>query len=196
MPRRTEISQEDFDRLLDWFGFGPDRNAAAKLYLATHGNLTAFFRYHYCSLPEDMADETMNRVAKKLPPLNEGCNQIHVLLGFARNVLREWRDYDVISGAEELSGDEPAPADEAPGADEAEIRAACLGKCMSALPEGDLLLEYHNYEADGKIAHRKAMAEARRCSLNSLRLKVSRLKSDVAKCVRRCCQSSVLTQVQ
>jgi hypothetical protein len=194
MLHRTEISQDDFDRLLDWFG--PDRGASADQYLAAHCKLTVFLRYNYCNRPEDLADETMNRVAKKLPPIVEGRGHIDVLRGFARNVLKEYWDDDELQLAEEISDQVPSPTGKPSEIDEKEIRSACLDKCVAALPERELLLEYHSYEPGAKIAHRKAMAEARRLTLNALRLKACHLKRAVAECVKRCCQSGGLAQGQ
>jgi hypothetical protein len=59
MAKHGEMSQDDFYRLLQWFG--PDRDASAKKYLEAHGNLTRYFRFNYCECPEDLADEVMNR---------------------------------------------------------------------------------------------------------------------------------------
>jgi DNA-directed RNA polymerase specialized sigma24 family protein len=179
-----DMSPEEFDRLLAWFA--PDRDAAAKMYLAAHKNLTRFFQFNYCNRPEDLTDEVMNRVSKKVPPLREGLDHIAVLRGFARHVLKEYRrspDWH----AEDLSGEDPAPVVTASGIDDAEIRSRNLQTCLAGLPErdGQLLVEYYKYEPSAKIAHRQAMAKAQQMTLNALRLKVSRLKSIVEKCVKR-----------
>ncbi len=194
MLRRTEISQADFEQLLNWFG--TDRDPSAAQYLAAHRTLTAFFRYNYCNRPEDLADEVLNRVAKKLPPLLHGSDQTDVLIGFARYLLKEYWDDDELFCAKEISNEEHTETKKSAGMDVAELRLACLDKCLSRLPEQALLLEYHRYEPGGKIAHRRAMAETRHCTLNALRLKTSGLKSTLEECVRRCCQSGELTQVQ
>jgi hypothetical protein len=119
-----------------------------------------------------------------------------VLLGFARNVLKEYRDDDELSRAEEISGSELGPIMTTSRVDQTEIRDRCLAKCLMELPEQGFLLEYHSYEAGGKVVHRKAMAEKRRWTLNALRLKASRLKSAVEECVKRCCQSGGAIMVQ
>jgi DNA-directed RNA polymerase specialized sigma24 family protein len=193
------MSQEDFDRLLQWFG--PDRDASARKYLEAHGKLSRYFRFNYCDCPEDLADEVMNRVARKTPPLWQGRSHTDVLLGFAHYVLKEYmrRSACFVDGLGPGEGmNETRRGDfEASAAEEKEIRAKCIDTCLAKLPEGDhqLLLEYHKYERGAKSAHRKAMAEARGITLNALRLKASRLKADLGDCVRRCCQPSVVVRV-
>jgi hypothetical protein len=179
-----DMSPEEFGQLLAWFA--PDRDAAAKMYLAAHKNLVRFFQFNFCNRPEDLTDEVMNRVAKKVPPLREGLDHIAVLRGFARNVLKEYKrspDWHL----EDLTGEEPAPVVKASGIDDAEIRSRNLQTCLAALPEpdGQLLVEYHKYEPSAKITHRRAMAKARQMTPNALRLKISRLKSTVEDCVKR-----------
>jgi DNA-directed RNA polymerase specialized sigma24 family protein len=192
MPDRSNMSQDDFERLLQWFG--PDRDASAKKYVDSHERLTRFFHFKGCNRPEDLADEVMNRVASKPPTLRQGSDHIAVLLGFAYNVLREyWRERER-SGEET---DQAAP----PGIDEStpnEMRAGCLDRCLAMLPEDEkqFLLEYHEYEPGAKIGHRKAMARGQRMTLNALRLKACRLKCAVGDCVERCCQSGAGAEVQ
>jgi hypothetical protein len=192
MENRSNIPPDDFDRLLRWFG--PDRDISAKKYLEAHERLTRWFHFKGCNRPEDLADEVVDRVAKKLPPPNP--DHIALLLGYARNVLHEhWR--------ERIRFDEERdPSEEPAGMDETalnEMLARCLDNCLERLPQKDdrqLLLEYHKYELGGKIQWRKAMAAARHTTLNALRLKACRLKSVVADCVKRCCQSGGETEVQ
>jgi len=185
------MSQEEFDRLLRWLG--PDRDSSAKKYLESHERLTRLFYLRGCSRPEDLADEVMDRVAKKPPPLEPSLDQIAVLLGYARNVLHEyWRQAPF--------GEDREPSEE-PCMDETVLKetlSRCLDGCRDRLPEDDrhLLLQYHGYEPGGKIAHRQAMAKERQTTLNALRLKVCRLTSVVGECVKRCCESGSITGVQ
>jgi len=180
------LSQDDFDLLLKWFG--PDRDASAKKYLEAHERLTRLFRFNGCNRPEDLADEVMDRIAKKPPALDNPNVHIAVLLGYARNVLREhWRERTLV-GEERDINEKPSVAGETAIK---EISGRCLDGCLERLGEADrrFVLEYHKYEPGGKITHRKAMAEKRQTTLNALRLKASRLKSLVATCVKRCVHS-------
>src|ERR1044071_418476 len=64
-PRRKwTLTQEAFDRLLTTFG--ADRARRAEKYLEVRSNLVRFFEWRGCPFPEDHADETINRAAKRL----------------------------------------------------------------------------------------------------------------------------------
>src|SRR5258705_1304439 len=64
-PRRKWVLKpEAFDRLLD--SLGEDRESAGKRYLEIRSNLVRFFEWRGSPVPEDHADETINRVAKRI----------------------------------------------------------------------------------------------------------------------------------
>jgi hypothetical protein len=63
------LTQESFDRLLAWLA--PNREQAGKKYEEVRSRLVRGFTSHGCPVPEDLADETINRVAKKLPEIEE-----------------------------------------------------------------------------------------------------------------------------
>ena len=58
------LTQDAFDRLL--IALGGDRDRGGEKYLEIRTNLTRFFEWRGCSFPEDHADETFNRIAKKI----------------------------------------------------------------------------------------------------------------------------------
>src|SRR6266576_804711 len=61
---RWALTQEAFDRLLA--SLGGNRESAGEHYLETRGKLVRFFEWRGCPFPEDHADETINRVARRL----------------------------------------------------------------------------------------------------------------------------------
>src|SRR5215216_8153127 len=64
-PRRKwALTQEAFDKLLT--ALGEDQESAAEKYLEIRSNLVRFFEWRGCPFPEDHADETINRVARRL----------------------------------------------------------------------------------------------------------------------------------
>jgi hypothetical protein len=138
----------------------------------------------------------MDRIARKLPSFGTSSqDQIAICLGFARNVLHEhWRDEDVFYEGHDLN---EYPSGENENALN-EMRALCLENCLGRLGDDNkqLILKYHEYEPGGKIGHRKMMAEARHISLNALRLKACRLKSELTPCLKNCIQFGGMTKVQ
>src|SRR5262245_29135467 len=64
VPRRKwTLTQEAFDKLLATLD--EDRERAGEIYLEIRSNLVRFFEWRGCPFPEDHADETFNRVAKR-----------------------------------------------------------------------------------------------------------------------------------
>ena len=65
--QKWTLTQEAFDKLLlalGGDGDGPDRGG--QKYLEIRGNLIRFFEWRGCPFPEDHADETINRMARRV----------------------------------------------------------------------------------------------------------------------------------
>jgi DNA-directed RNA polymerase specialized sigma24 family protein len=76
--------------------------------------------------------------------------------------------------------------------DESEnLRFDCLEKCLSAmdLETRKLLIAYHDTDDRTMIPTRRLLAESLEISLNTLRIRVCRLKSKLENCVRDCVNS-------
>jgi DNA-directed RNA polymerase specialized sigma24 family protein len=88
-PRRTRwvITQDAFDLLLR--KLDEDRDRAGERYEAARRKLVKFFELRGSDAPEEHADETLNRVARKLAEGERIENVNAYLLGVARLVLKE-----------------------------------------------------------------------------------------------------------
>ena len=64
MRKNWSLTQESFDRLLAWLGPGPEE--AGRRYEEIRRSLIKIFTCRGCHEPEDMADETINRVVASL----------------------------------------------------------------------------------------------------------------------------------
>ena len=64
MNKNWSLSQEAFDALLDWLD--SDREQAGIKYEQIRSRLIKIFTGRGCIGPEDLADETINRVTRKL----------------------------------------------------------------------------------------------------------------------------------
>src|SRR4051794_16211659 len=67
MNREQNITQESFDRLLEWLD--ADRERAGYRYEAIRRRLITIFTCRGCREAEALADETINRVTIKLPEI-------------------------------------------------------------------------------------------------------------------------------
>ena len=151
-------------------------------YLKLHAKLVRLFEWKGCRDPEGLADETMDRVARRVL---EGVDIQAVgpyIWSVAQLVLKEvWRESQRV----ELMPDEPPsgpPSDEPPE----DRRLECMLRCLASLPQEErgLILEYHDRE--DRISARRELAAQRRIRMNALRIRAHRLRQRLKTCLERC----------
>ncbi len=174
------LTQENFDQLLGWLD--RDREVAGQRYEAIRVALIRMFNFKGFNDPEDLADETINRVATKVPQIQhcyEG-NPENYFHGVARNVSKE------ASRRKEIATDTfPPPSFKLPEFSE---EYDCLLGCLKFLDADtrDLVLDYHVYKGEDKIAIHRVMASERGITENALRVHVYRLRVRLERCVDDC----------
>ena len=184
-PRRKwALTQEAFDKLLT--SFGEDQESAAAKYLEVRSNLVRFFEWRGCPFPEDHADETINRVAKRLAGGEEINNPSGYCVGVARMLLLEInkeraREQQAL---DEMANSQVAYSD----ASESEERIECLRSCLQNLPgdNRELIVEYYQGEKGAKIKNRKRLVERLGIPVNTLRMRALRLREKIQSCVEDC----------
>src|SRR5262245_59391421 len=195
----SNLTPASFNSLLAFLG--PDSESAALAYLDVRRALFTFFATRGATDPNELADETINRVARRL---SEGVqitteNPSGFFYAVARNV---WRESLAKSGVlTPLPEDESAlpitsetPHDlimDARERIESEVRRECLERCLGQLgpEERELVISYHQFRGGAKIENRKALAARLGISNNTLRQKVARLKLKLGECARKCLRS-------
>src|SRR5437588_10716542 len=83
------LGQDAFDRLLA--SLDSDREHAGEKYQQIRSNLTRLFEWRGCPFPEDHADETINRVARRLEEGEEVREVTKYFFGVARLVVLQVR---------------------------------------------------------------------------------------------------------
>lgn len=185
-PReRWKLTQEAFDQLL--LALGGDRETGGQKYLEIRSNLTRFFEWRGCPFPEDHADETFNRVAKKISEGEVIQNPAGYSMGVARLLLLE-----IIKGRqrEQSALNELGTASEAytESDDDNEHRLTCLRGCLETLPpeNRELIVQYYQGEKSDKIKSRKKLTEQLGIPVNTLRMRALRLRERLQLCVEEC----------
>lgn len=182
--QKWTLTQDAFDKLL--IAFGGDRESGSEKYLEIRGNLTRFFEWRGCPFPEDHADETMNRVAKRVDAGEEILNPAGYAMGVARLLLLE-----IVKGRqrEQSALTEIGRESEAYEAeDDSEGRLTCLRNCLQTLSSEnrDLILQYYQGEKSEKIQNRKKLMERLGVPVNTLRMRALRLRERLQGCVEEC----------
>jgi DNA-directed RNA polymerase specialized sigma24 family protein len=182
------LSPEAFDALLE--RLDADRERAGERYEELHLRLVKFFQWRHAAAPDELADETIDRVGRRL--LDDATLRpqswpayVH---GFARNVLREsWKARTDAPHDEGRVRAADAAADAAAEGDSKERGLECLDRCLAELPEDSrrLVLEYYAQEGT-QVEHRRQVAEEHGLPLNALRLRVHRIRARLDGCVRGC----------
>lgn len=180
MRTQWEISQDAFDKFLAWLD--PDRELAGTKYETIRRKLIKIFVCRGCAVGEDLADETINRVIRKIPELADFYtgDPAAYFCGVARNVHLEYVKKNPAS--------RPMPVADPP--DQKELEYECLERCMDKLaPDNrELMLEYYQKEKQEKIDHRKELAARLGIAVNALRIRAHRIRLSLQSCVENCLQ--------
>jgi DNA-directed RNA polymerase specialized sigma24 family protein len=186
---RWALTQEAFDKLLA--AFDADREAAGKKYLELRGNLVRLFEWRGCPFPEDHADETVNRVARKISAGETIREPAQYAIGVARLLLLEIRKEQ--AKQQSAFSELPNAAVASYEFDEMEPRVVCLERCLQTLsPENrELILHYYQGEKGAKIENRKKLTDRFNVPLNTLRMRALRLREKLLACVEQCLRKKV-----
>lgn len=176
------IDEIAFEKLLLWLD--PNRNKAGIIYKDIHTRLEKFFECRRCYHAEVCADETLDRVGKKLNNGEqiEADDKYRYCLGVARNVQKEcWKIKPPVRIDEKL---EPVPIDD-PGQEESyKQKIKCQRECFENLSHDDQVLIILYLE--GKKREREKLAKLYRITLETLRLRVFRIRQELRECQKKC----------
>jgi len=181
MPQRRKthvLSSEELDRLLVWLD--SDRERAGEIYEQIRWRLVAILAARGCPVPEELADETIDRVARRVSDIasNYSGDKILYFFGVLNNVHHEY-----LKKPPTPQPPPPIQLDE-----NREATHECLERCLSRLPEDarKLIRDYYAEAKQAKIDLRKRLASELGVSINTLRLRALRIREGLQKCIERC----------
>ena len=186
MARKSAIPPESFEEILAWLD--PDREVAAAMYLQLREDLEKLFTLRRCTDPRWLVDETFDRVARKVHEVRqqyEGDPRLY-FYGVARNLskeeLKKVKTYASLDEVD-LMAEKKAVRDET-----ADMREECLHSCLQELSaeKRELILSYYAKEKQAKIDQRAALAKRLGTSVETLRVRVYRIRNTLEKCVEQC----------
>lgn len=184
-----EITQQSFDLFL--VALDPDRERAGQRYGQIYQTLLKFFEWSSSPFPDEQADETINRVCRKL---EEG-EEIRDLGNYCKGVARFVHlNYLQSPKSKQTDLEEIMPFRAAPERDddEGDPRLDCFESCLGKLPADarELITEYYQEDKRAKIDHRKGLADRLGIPLNALRIRSCRIRSKLEECVDGCMKKS------
>ena len=189
MPDTTPLSSpwkltpEGFNKFL--LNLAPDRSLAGERYEVIRQKLVRFFEWRDCPHPDEHADETINRVIRKIDLGGTLEDPSTYVYGVARLLLLEiYKEKE----RERNALREVAVASELPLDETDDLRATCLQRCLETLPaeNRELIVQYYQGEGQSKITNRKQLAERWSLPLNALRIRALRLREKLEGCVKGC----------
>lgn len=197
MKKHWILSQSAFQQFLYWLDEGADSHG--ENYLEMRRRLVSYFDRRNCLSPDDLADETLNRVARKLAEAgqitdaspSQYCYIVakFVLLESFRAPENRQSNIDDLSPARQSKSNlsvSPFPDTVQATGDR---RMNCLETCLNNLPGNDqkMIVNYYQGEQRSKIDGRSLLAKSLRISTNALAIRACRLRSKLEACVKKCC---------
>lgn len=185
---RWSLTPDAFEKLLD--ALSADREEAGVQYEIIRRKLTRFFEWRKVESADEHADETINRVARRLEEGEVIENLNSYLYGVARMVHLE------ALKQQELVPIDDAPQilrQKAPEPTESEPRVLCFDHCLDSLPpeSRSLIVGYYQEERRAKIELRQELADSLQIPLNALRIRAHRIRAKLEQCITQCMKAPV-----
>jgi DNA-directed RNA polymerase specialized sigma24 family protein len=189
------LTSESFERLLLWLD--ADRDRAGEKYEKIRSALIKRFRQLGSCEPDELTNETFDRVARKLPEI---VNTYHgdrepYFFSVAYYIHKEHSRRVIIMPLDNdttvADADAPAPDRIIDETDE-ELLDSCLKHCMGKLTANkrEMILRYYRGQRDVKIKLRRELADSMGIRLTNLRLKAQRIRLELKKCILDCMERS------
>jgi len=189
LPRKKKdwvLTEESLAGLLSLLDEDPAR--AGEQYEIWRRKLVKLFEWRGSATPEDLADTTLNRLARKVEEGEVIRNFAGYVGSTARLVwLEALKEQERARGAlDELRVFGPDPSSSG------SQRVECLEFCLESLSTENriLILDYYREERSRKIELRKQLAAKMGMPLNALRIRAHRIRVQLEQCVGNCVRKS------
>ncbi len=189
------ITSNAFHRLLEWLDEG--ETSDGQKYLEMRRRLVNYFDRKNCLTPDALADETLNRVTRRLE--EEGTIKSETPAKFcyitARFVflehLRNNADKKIVPLDDRLEQSKAATDDDRQAGEDREKMLGCLDGCTARLEplNREIITGYYFGEERVKIENRRALAQNLGISINALSIRAFRIRDKLEACVRVCAEA-------
>ena len=190
------LTQHAFRQFLAWLDEG---DASGEKYLEMRRRLVSYFDRKDCLSPAELADETLNRIARRLE--EEGaitdatparyCYIVarFVFLEYLRRSERSQVSLDELSDSAHRGLSVTAFLEPDDTKENREKRLDCLEHCSQKLePDNrELIFQYYLGEQRAKIENRRLLAARLGLTMNALSIRACRIRDKLECCVNKCC---------
>lgn len=192
--KEWELNREEFDSFLEWLE--KNQNLAAEKYETIRNRLIAYFKHHCpgCPDPESLADETINRIIRKLPTFADSYvgDKEKIFYAYANFVRLEYlrkranNENSVINFVSLINYLQSQNQSELDA--ELDRTYHCLSICLQEHPpdKQKLFISYYLVEKSNKVNHHEKLAEEFGLSLSALRKKIFDMKQKLLDCIKNC----------
>ena len=188
------LTEEGLSKLLSLLDADTDR--AGRKYEAIRLKLMGFFYGRGCAFPDELADATMDRVAKKIERGEqiEASEPYAYFRGVANKIFLEYLKrirpvpIELVSAIQIPKEDPRRVEQEKDYLDEQAYRKLCMRQCYEGLKDEKRLLieEFEQGQKTARINNRKKIAERLRINLNALRIRVFKIRKELRTCRDNC----------
>jgi DNA-directed RNA polymerase specialized sigma24 family protein len=189
------LTAHAFHRLLKWLDEGASSDG--QKYLDMRRRLVAYFDRKNCSAPDELADETLNRVARRVDEENITDSETpaakycyitarFVFMEYLRGAQKARMLADDIRQQPYRNDFAESKLDNEKETQEKLLN--CLEHCTGKLDtlNRDMILRYYKGKERAKIESRRGLASSLGISMNALSIRACRLRDKLEACVREC----------
>lgn len=193
MTKDWTPTKEAFRQFLSWLDEGSE--SSGERYLEMRRRLVLYFDRKNCPAPDELADETLSRVAGKLQEQGaitdlSPAHYCYIVAKFVfledlRRPERKQKSLEQLAVSSNMRH-EQSLAGSHDVIENQEKLLGCLERCLDDLAPGDreLILDYYRGDGGTKIESRHRLAERLGLSANALSIRACRIRSKVEACVR------------
>lgn len=183
----TTFEPEQFEKLLNWLS--TDRETAGQKYESIRERLVKIFYARGCQQAEELADETIDRVTRKIDAIFDSYEGDPALYFYAvaKNVfLESTRAPKSTELTDNVYRTEAPEID--PDSDLDELYYRCLDICLQELnhAQHEFIIDYYSDNKRAKVERRRKIAADLGISKKALRIRAFRIRDSLRKCITAC----------
>lgn len=191
LKKEWTLSPSAFKKFLAWLDEGAD--SEGQKYLEIRERLVSFFDRKNCLRPEDLADETLNRVTRRLE--EEGniesetpAKYCYIVAKFVFMESLRAMDNKIVPIDENLQQNLATNQTAKEELEIKEKRLNCLEQCTGKLETENrqMIIGYYFGEERVKIQNRRLLAENLGVTMNALSIRACRIRDKLESCVGKC----------